>query len=357
MPEVKIRANYGMIMGLDSSTKNKLVKLQSNLPTIDGGELTPLNSNHLHITLTNGKNFKPFKGKFDKEFTTIVPTPILGVPQLVERTNGKITYVVPIINQSELKSFLDILYESNGFLNPEPNRFFHITIANNEMGDPFKSIGDVVKVDFMNENENKTSDIQFWFDMDGVLADFNAAIEHNTEIQRLKKDFNDLVKTKFKSYIGLTDDQIRDRFKSELKKNPNSDVKELKKAFYRHRSKVFSTASHKGFFLNLNVINGSKEMIKAAYELTGKKPHILSSPIDSNPHCEPEKRQWIKNHFGGMVGNVYIDGNKGAYPKSKKDVLIDDRTKYVDAFQKGGGDTILHKNYKDTIKKMKEKVM
>ena len=53
-----------------------------------------------------------------------------------------------LLNQGEFKTFVDKVYNSVGLENPEPDRFYHITLANNEGGNPFKSIGNVTKKDF-----------------------------------------------------------------------------------------------------------------------------------------------------------------------------------------------------------------
>jgi len=60
----------------------------------------------------------------------------------------KVTYVVSLKNQGEMQEFVNKLYAQAGKKNPEPNRFFHVTLANNWAGDPFKSIGDVTIRDF-----------------------------------------------------------------------------------------------------------------------------------------------------------------------------------------------------------------
>ena len=55
-----------------------------------------------------------------------------------------------------------------------------------------------------------------------------------------------------------------------------------------------------------------------------------------------------------ITNKIIIDTNKGKYAKSKGDVLIDDRPKYVTEFESAGGSAILHKNYNTTIKEMEK---
>ena len=60
-----------------------------------------------------------------------------------------------VANQEDFKNYVDQIYESMGLQNPEPDRYFHITIANNvenkkfpNTADSFGSIGDITKNDF-----------------------------------------------------------------------------------------------------------------------------------------------------------------------------------------------------------------
>ena len=78
-----------------------------------------------------------------------IPDIEVGGSLFVHRPDeNKVTYVMSLLNQEEFKNFVDQIYKSLGLENPEPDRFYHITLANNEGGNPFKSIGNVTKKDF-----------------------------------------------------------------------------------------------------------------------------------------------------------------------------------------------------------------
>jgi 5'(3')-deoxyribonucleotidase len=202
--------------------------------------------------------------------------------------------------------------------------------------------------------------VNIYFDLDGVLADMQGGLMQNPEIVGLRKILDDLINTEFQDYKGLVDDDIKSKYKEELLKDPQSPVKKLKKAFSNYQSKVFSMAAKPGFYLNLPLMEGAKEMVIKAKELTGDLPHILSSPVgDENDPTNPsvmEKKQWVENNFGGIVGDVIITTNKGSVVKGKCCLLIDDRPKYVEKFTSAGGTAILHKNSKDTISEMERLV-
>lgn len=149
----KIEYGVGLIMKLDENLLSELNSIKIPIEP-NGFFLTALPNDKKHITLTSIKSFKPFKNEFKIIEDMIIPKVILGDSKFVYRYNEsgeieKVTYVVSAKNQEELKHFVDKLYSMQNLENPEPNRFFHITIANNFEGDSFKSIGDVNKNDFI----------------------------------------------------------------------------------------------------------------------------------------------------------------------------------------------------------------
>tara|TARA_B100000963_G_C22632325_1_gene675621 strand:- start:3496 stop:4029 length:534 start_codon:yes stop_codon:yes gene_type:complete len=151
--EPSLHADVGMILKLNPEDLSKVLSV--DVPTLDlttGYDMSKLPSEKVHVTLTSIKNFKPFRESF-KNYT--LPTDIkipnveIGESLFVHRPElNKVTYVMSIKNQEDFKSFVDKIYNSLGLENPESNRFYHITLANNEGGNPFKSIGNVTKKDF-----------------------------------------------------------------------------------------------------------------------------------------------------------------------------------------------------------------
>ena len=147
----RLDTDFSITLKVEDSTKDKLISLE--IPEESGdNEMTKLPNDKLHTTLTSIRGFKPFKEDF-KDFTLPkninVPDAILGEGKFVYRDEqGKVTYVVALENQNEFKKFVDKIYESLDLENPEPDRFFHITVANNAGGNSFKSIGNVTKKDF-----------------------------------------------------------------------------------------------------------------------------------------------------------------------------------------------------------------
>lgn len=206
-------------------------------------------------------------------------------------------------------------------------------------------------------------EIRIFFDLDGVLADMEGGLRQYPEIIELRNELDNLIDTKFQDYKGLVDDDIKTKFKAEIENDPNSPVKELKKSFNKYTSKVFSIAAKSGFYRNLPLMPGAVEMVKKAGELLSEKnaklPIILSSPVgdenDPNNISIKEKMEWVDEHFKGMFEEVTYENftsDKGRVVKSKNDILIDDRPKYVEKFTTAGGTAILHTDYNKSISEL-----
>lgn len=196
---------------------------------------------------------------------------------------------------------------------------------------------------FVNEN---LASINFFFDMDGVLADFEKGILDDKRYPEIKKAKNDLfsyVETKYGKEVSNVD---------EVKFMLGNGDQELKRLYDIAHDTVHEIADQKGFFINLDPLPGAEKLLKTAFELTGKLPDIATAPTDSI-YCEPEKRAWMEKYFKGLFDKVYVDKKKEKLVKSVNDVLVDDRKKYVDAFTRAGGTAIRHYDVEDTINKMK----
>ena len=183
--------------------------------------------------------------------------------------------------------------------------------------------------------------------MDGVLADFENGIEHDPRYKEVIE-----AKAKLFAYVAKEHPEVKNMHIDDIKLILPKGNKDLKHLYDVAHDIVHEIADQKGFFLNLRVMPGSKEMLQLAKEISGKLPDIATAPTDSK-WCEPEKKEWLKKHFDGMYDKVYVDKNKGKLAKDKNDILIDDRLKYIKMFSEQGGTTIMHTDWKDTIKKMK----
>lgn len=152
-----------LLLKLDSDIKSKIKEIYES--NEEAKRLFPLSDDKLHITLTSIKSCKENKDKLKSELPKMeMPNIVLGQTTFVERPETitsewqsyKKSFVVAIENQEDILKFVNQIYESMGLTNPEPERYFHITIANNVenkkvpgTADSFGSIGDVKKEDFL----------------------------------------------------------------------------------------------------------------------------------------------------------------------------------------------------------------
>jgi 2'-5' RNA ligase len=144
-----------LLLKVDDSIKQSALNL---LKESDASDLFPLPEDKLHITLTSIKGCKANKDMLKSSLPQDINPPKieLGEVTTAERTEaGKKSFVVAISNQDEIKKYVDEIYSKLGLENPEQERYFHMTIANNVenkkspgVADPFGSIGDITKNDF-----------------------------------------------------------------------------------------------------------------------------------------------------------------------------------------------------------------
>lgn len=156
--DAHLQAGTGLILKVDDSVRSALETYE--IPDEEHDEeMTRLPKDKMHLTLTSIAGFKGVKDKKGFEDLDIeIPKVILGDANFVYRgdnrddrrylSGGQTAYVVAVKNQDELRKYVDAVYDAMEINNPEPNRFFHVTIANNADGNSFDSIGNVEEEDF-----------------------------------------------------------------------------------------------------------------------------------------------------------------------------------------------------------------
>ena len=191
--------------------------------------------------------------------------------------------------------------------------------------------------------------MKVFFDMDGVLVDFaggaadaimaalNAGDTSSKGIRRLiNYDGPD-------KELPITADYIETI--TSIKDAKGERTKWMK----RVGDAVFSVVGSGGhsYWASLPSLPGFQQMIEHAQDLVGvENVYVCTAPVrDKTGGCESGKRQWIADNTSIPASQVYVTEDKpgvlGDFP-GEECILIDDRTKYCNAWQSGGGTAIRH---------------
>ena len=106
-------------------------------------EAIPLPDKALHITLVHQNILKPYRKQLKAMELPPEPEATLtpGYEEKVDEALGRKSWVVPVENQEDLREYVnEVMALVKGHPDPEPNRVFHITIANltGDSGDSVK---------------------------------------------------------------------------------------------------------------------------------------------------------------------------------------------------------------------------
>lgn len=164
--------------------------------------------------------------------------------------------------------------------------------------------------------ELTSKDIKIYFDMDGVLVDFNGGVE---------------------KMCGIIPQPQGIKHRSQTKENEMWDA--------------IRNVDH--FYSKLEPIEGGLITLEWARERYGKKNvEILTGvpkPDKEIAFAVEDKREWIKKHVGDdIVVNTVLRADKVNFAKHCLCILIDDHPGNIKAWGKAGGSGILYRNSLDT---------
>ena len=161
---------------------------------------------------------------------------------------------------------------------------------------------------------------KIYFDMDGVLADFDKGV---------------------KELCGITPADQNGEERPELDNIMWAEIKMI---------------DH--FYDVLEIMPGGKEMFDALYGKYGDKCEILTGipkPKRGIADAAEDKKRWVKRLLSEDIKvNIVFSEEKSQYCKSKGCILIDDRLSNVNDWNAMGGTGILHVSAKKTMEKLKE---
>ena len=161
---------------------------------------------------------------------------------------------------------------------------------------------------------------KIYFDMDGVLADFNRGV---------------------RELCGIEPPAQGESWK------PGEDDLMWEKA-----------RSQDHFYDRLEILPGAREMFDLVYEKYGARCEVLSAipkPERGLITSREDKIRWMKRLFPEqVVVNIVFREEKPRFCKGKGCILIDDYNENVMSWQRKGGTAIYHISPESTITKLQE---
>lgn len=160
---------------------------------------------------------------------------------------------------------------------------------------------------------------KIYFDMDGVLADFDRGVEELAHFPRHNQADQDDEK------VDAMWDAVR-------------------------------RISH--FYDRLEPLPGALEMFKRVRAEFGDCVEILTGlpkPYRNIPDAEADKRAWVSRMLSDkIVVNACIREDKIKYCRDSSCILIDDLESNIEAWKKHGGTGILHTSPEDTLTSLRK---
>lgn len=160
---------------------------------------------------------------------------------------------------------------------------------------------------------------KIYFDMDGVLADFNGGLRTLLKMEP----------------------QPQEHQTDEVQNEMWEGIKD-----YGH------------FYRDLSPIDGAVEAFKALYDKYGDACEILTGcPKEKRGiiYAREDKVEWIRKYFSKTVKiNLVLREEKQKYVTGKDCVLIDDYKINTDEWTEAGGTAILFTNWNDVLKEIME---
>ena len=191
--------------------------------------------------------------------------------------------------------------------------------------------------------------MKVFFDMDGVLVDFAGGAADAIAAQLEAGDMSSKAIRRLVNYDGpdkelpITPEYIETITSiKDAKRERTQWMKRVGQAVFA----VVGAGGHP-YWSSLPSLPGFQQMIEYAQGLVGvENVYVCTAPVrDKTGGCESGKRKWIADNTSIPASQVYVTEDKAGvlnnFP-NETCILIDDRTKYCDAWRSGGGLAIRH---------------
>ena len=161
---------------------------------------------------------------------------------------------------------------------------------------------------------------KIYFDMDGVLADFDRGVSELCGLPQIRQD-------------ETTGKDLDDKMWRRIRDIPH-------------------------FYDMLEIMPGAKELFDAVYNRYGERTEILTGipkPKRGILTADEDKETWMKRMLSDRITvNIVFKEEKPQYCKGKDCFLIDDLDKNIAAWEQMGGTGILFQSAQETMNRLKE---
>ncbi|WP_031556111.1 5' nucleotidase, NT5C type [Oribacterium sp. FC2011] len=165
----------------------------------------------------------------------------------------------------------------------------------------------------------ESNNYKIFFDMDGVLADFNKGVIDLCGVSPQDQE--------------TADEEATDNLWTAVR-----------------------NVDH--FYDRLEPVVGAIEMFEYAYKITNGNCEILTGipkPKRNIPDAGDDKIKWVHRLLGENVKvNIVYKEEKKNFCEGKNSILVDDLSPNINEWENAGGTGILFKNPKETIEKINE---
>ena len=195
-----------------------------------------------------------------------------------------------------------------------------------------------------------------YIDADGVLVNLAAALAQkiNEDLDNGLGYYEGSREKKLKKLLSLEREEITEKTLTEnlAKHDAKQKKTQWEKALQSYKFSVLSKESA-NWWADVAPMEDYEKLVLACQEKYGQENvYILTAPVDSdNDNCKLGKQEWFATNTNIKENNVIVNKNKEEYADENA-LLIDDRTKYCNAFTNGGGTAILHNSVEETIAKL-----
>ena len=111
-------------------------------------------------------------------------------------------------------------------------------------------------------------------------------------------------------------------------------------------ARIFRT---RGFWSDLAMIPGAEALWE---HVKHHDPVFLTGVLKGDRSCEPSKVAWVKRHFGTDRVICCFSRDKPRYGKPG-DILVDDRAAAIEAWNGMGGHGVHHRSVPETIERLR----